>query len=63
MEQYMLFFDIDGTLLDEKEGIVPESTVRALHQAKKNGHLLFLCTGRCKTIWQRIFWKLVLMVW
>ena len=35
MEQYMLFFDIDGTLLDEKEGIVPESTVRALHQAKK----------------------------
>ena len=51
MEQYMLFFDIDGTLLDEKEGIVPESTVRALHQAKKNGHLLFLCTGRCKSIW------------
>ena len=48
MEQYMLCFDIDGTLLDEKEGIVPESTVRALHQAKKNG---------------RIFWKLVLMVW
>ena len=53
MEQYMLFFDIDGTLLDEKEGIVPESTVRALHQAKKNGHLLFLCTGRCKSIWPK----------
>ena len=33
MEQYMLFFDIDGTLLDEKEGIVPESTVRDLNQA------------------------------
>ena len=49
----MLFFDIDGTLLDEKEGIVPESTVRALHQAKKNGHLLFLCTGRCKSIWPK----------
>ena len=46
-------FDIDGTLLDEKEGIVPESTVRALHQAKKNGHLLFLCTGRCKSIWPK----------
>ena len=42
-----------GTLLDEKEGIVPESTVRALHQAKKNGHLLFLCTGRCKSIWPK----------
>ena len=49
----MLFFDIDGTLLDEKEGIAPESTVRALHQAKKNGHLLFLCTGRCKSIWPK----------
>lgn len=47
----MFFFDIDGTLMDEKTDIVPESTVRALRQAKKNGHLLFICTGRCKAIW------------
>ncbi len=53
MERYMIFFDIDGTLLDEKEGIVPESTVDAIHRARRNGHLLFLCTGRCQAIWPR----------
>lgn len=53
MEKHMLFFDIDGTLLDEKEGIVPDSTVRALHRAKEMGHLIFLCTGRCKAIWPK----------
>lgn len=51
MKKHMIFFDIDGTLLDEKEGIVPESTVRALQQAKQAGHLIFVCTGRCKAIW------------
>ena len=51
MKQHMIFFDIDGTLLDDEQGIVPESTVRALHQARENGHLLFICTGRCQAIW------------
>lgn len=51
MKRHMIFFDIDGTLLDEKKGIVPESAVRALQQAKANGHLIFICTGRCKAIW------------
>lgn len=51
MERYMLFFDIDGTLIDDATGIVPQSTVDSLHEARKNGHLLFLCTGRCKSIW------------
>lgn len=53
MNQHMIFLDIDGTLLDEKEGIVPESAVRALHRAKENGHLIFICTGRCKAIWPK----------
>lgn len=53
MRQHMIFFDIDGTLLDDERGIVPESTVRALHQARENGHLLFLCTGRCQAIWPK----------
>lgn len=51
MKQHMIFLDIDGTLLDEKLGIVPDSAVRALRQAKANGHLIFICTGRCKAIW------------
>lgn len=53
MERHMIFFDIDGTLLDEKEGIVPESTVRVLQQAKQAGHLIFICTGRCQAIWPK----------
>lgn len=47
----MLFFDIDGTLLDDETGVVPESAVSSLHRARERGHLLFLCTGRCKAIW------------
>ncbi len=51
MRRYMLFFDIDGTLLDDREKVVPKSTVRALKKARENGHLTFICTGRCKNIW------------
>ncbi len=50
VEKHILFFDIDGTLIDEEKDIVPESAKRALCRAKKNGHLLFLCSGRCKAI-------------
>lgn len=50
MEKQILFFDIDGTLIDEERDIVPESAKRALRQAKENGHLLFICSGRCKAI-------------
>lgn len=50
MEKKMLFFDIDGTLIDEEQDIIPESAVRALRRAKEKGHFLFLCSGRCLAI-------------
>ena len=53
MKQHMLFFDIDGTLLDDREGVIPLSTVRSLHRVRENGHLIFICTGRCKNIWPK----------
>lgn len=53
MKRHMLFFDIDGTLLDEKEKIIPQSAVSSLRQARENGHLTFICTGRCKNIWPK----------
>lgn len=53
MKRYMLFFDIDGTLLDDETGVVPDSTVHAIHEARDRGHLLFLCTGRCQAIWPK----------
>ncbi|WNS45317.1 Cof-type HAD-IIB family hydrolase [Paenibacillus sp. MMS20-IR301] len=52
----IVFIDIDGTLLTE-DGIVPESAQLACRQARANGHLLYLCTGRSKaeiydSIWE-----------
>lgn len=41
-----LFYDIDGTLLSEKTGRVPESAVEALGEARAKGHLVFINTGR-----------------
>lgn len=41
MNKAALFFDVDGTLIDEQTKIVPESTLRALKQARENGHLEF----------------------
>ena len=49
MEQKLLFFDIDGTLLTEGTGEIPDSTRKAVKMAKEEGHLLFVNTGRTRT--------------
>lgn len=41
-----LFFDVDGTLLSEINGTVPDSAARAVSEARKNGHLVFINSGR-----------------
>jgi len=46
MDRKLIFLDIDGTLLPPGEMLVPENTLRTLDRARKNGHKLFLCTGR-----------------
>ncbi len=48
MTPKLLFFDIDGTLITEGPGLMPESTKLALEKARSNGHLLFINTGRTK---------------
>lgn len=40
-----MFLDVDGTYLNHR-GLVPESARQAVVQARANGHLVFLCTGR-----------------
>lgn len=42
-----IFIDIDGTLHDDIYGI-PDSAVYAIQTARKNGHKVFLSTGRGK---------------
>lgn len=46
MERKVFFFDIDGTILSEITGEVPESAVYALEELRKKGHLTFINTGR-----------------
>ncbi len=45
MTRKAIFLDVDGTLIDDY-GQVPDSAVRAVREARRNGHLVFLCTGR-----------------
>lgn len=45
-----IFFDIDGTLLGETSGKMPESTKAAIRMARENGHLCFINTGRTRRL-------------
>ena len=46
MNKRIVFFDIDGTLIDDDTHLIPESAVDAIRQAQKNGHILIVNTGR-----------------
>lgn len=46
MDRKIIFLDIDGTLTAFGTNRPPESAIRAIAKARKNGHLVFLCTGR-----------------
>lgn len=46
MDKNIVFFDIDGTLVDEETFLIPESTKNAIKTMRKNGHLAFINTGR-----------------
>ncbi|MFA9378177.1 MAG: Cof-type HAD-IIB family hydrolase [Lachnotalea sp.] len=51
----IIFLDIDGTLCDI-HGTVPQSAIMAVQTARKNGHKVYLCTGRSKgEIYEKIF--------
>lgn len=45
MKQKILFFDIDGTLIDEETDVVPESAKKALAAAKEKGASAFYLLG------------------
>lgn len=50
MKRKLLFFDIDGTLLPEVDGQIPDSTINAIKRAQELGHYTFINTGRSKCI-------------
>lgn len=43
----IIFLDVDGTLVDYK-GRIPESAVAAVRLARKQGHKVYICTGRSR---------------
>ena len=46
MDKKYVFLDLDGTIIDHKNHGVPDSTVKALQLAEKNGHEMIIATGR-----------------
>lgn len=50
MQRKVFFFDYDGTLVHNSTKEIPASAMRALRELKKQGHLLFVNTGRTKGI-------------
>lgn len=50
MKEKLLFFDIDGTLIECNLDIfsITNQTKQSLDKLKENGHHVFLATGRCK---------------
>lgn len=42
----IIFFDIDGTLVDEHSQIIPASTVEAVAELNRRGHITAVNTGR-----------------
>ena len=42
----LIFFDIDGTLIPELVGEIPESAGRAIQRAREKGHICMINTGR-----------------
>ena len=46
MNGKLLFLDIDGTLTEPGYNTPPESALKAIKMAQKNGHKVFLCSGR-----------------
>ncbi|WP_068615076.1 Cof-type HAD-IIB family hydrolase [Paenibacillus tuaregi] len=53
MERRLIFFDIDGTLLDHRKEL-PESTIQAVHQLKQAGHEVAIATGRAPFAFKEI---------
>ncbi|HFR3894684.1 TPA: HAD family hydrolase [Streptococcus suis] len=53
----IIFLDVDGTLVDYHNRI-PESAIRAIRQARVNGHLVYVCTGRSRAEMQPELWEI-----
>ena len=50
MNQKLFFFDVDGTLVDDKSKEIPQSAVTAIRSLREAGHLVYLNSGRTRCL-------------
>ena len=57
MRSKLLFFDVDGTLVDGNRGIleIPEGVIHELKRIQKQGHKILICSGRPKAMMNQHF--------
>lgn len=48
MQKHLIFLDIDGTIVNERTGEITQGTIDAVCQARKQGHEVFINTGRSR---------------
>lgn len=53
----IIFLDVDGTLVDY-ENRLPQSAVTAVRSARKNGHRVYICTGRSRAEVYQELWDI-----
>lgn len=46
----IIFFDIDGTLISDPRGRLPQSAIDAIKRARENGHICMINTGRSQAL-------------
>ena len=52
-----IFIDVDGTLVDYENNL-PDSAVEAIRLARKNGHKVYICTGRSRAEVYQSIWDI-----
>ncbi len=57
MNNKTVFLDVDGTMVNY-EGELPNSAVIAIREARKNGHKVYMCTGRSKAEIPESLWDI-----
>lgn len=53
----IVFLDVDGTLVDY-ENRIPKSAIEAIRETRKNGHKVYICTGRSRAEVYQELWDI-----
>ena len=56
-ERKIIFIDVDGTLVNYSNEL-PESAVKAIREARANGHRVYICTGRSEAEVYDYIWEI-----